>query len=136
MSVIKINNTELKLDLSDLNTLAKFNECMVVVKKGADKVASDTKHSEIERLKELCELTEKCFDDLFGPGTAKAVFAEKENNLNAHLEAFAALAQEGQKNTSRIQAMTNSFQSSPNRKQRRADTKKKKKKKKPAGKKQ
>lgn len=138
MNIIRINNVELELDLGDLNTLAKFSEAMEAVKKGAERVASDTKHSEVERLKELCELTEKSFDKLFGSGTSEAVFAGKENNLNAHLEAFAVLAQEGQKNTSQIQAMTDLFRPAQNREQRRAEGKKKKakkKKKKSAGRK-
>lgn len=136
MGAFNINGTELKLDLADIDTMAAFEQCM---KEVAEKVQDKTQYegkTNAEGLKYQCRLVEDAFNKLCGDGTADKIFAGKENNILAHMEAFAALAQEGQKAAQNIKALSVlPMMPAPNRKQRRAGGKKKAKKKKAKGKK-
>lgn len=132
MSTFGINGVNLTLDMTDINTIAKYEDCMKKVKKAMeDKSASDFETS-AEYLKYQCAAVRETFSSLFGADTADKIFKKKENNILAHMEAFVSLAQEGEKSAQSMREVAMPFMPSPNRKQRRAKTKKNKKKKKSA----
>lgn len=132
MSTFSINGVNLTLDMTDINTIAKYEDCMKKVKKAMeDKSASDFETS-AEYLKYQCTAVRETFSSLFGADTADKIFKKKENNILAHMEAFVSLAQEGEKSAQSMREVAMPFMPSPNRKQRRAKTKKNKKKKKSA----
>lgn len=129
MGKININGVNLELDLMDINIMGKYEQLMhETVERVQDKSQYEGK-SNAEGMKYQCNLVENLFDKLFGEGTAEKIFSGKENNIYAHLEAFATIAKEGAAAGQKISTLVAPFLSSPNREQRRAADKKKKKKK-------
>lgn len=137
MSTFSINNVDLALDLTDINTLAAYEECMKTVKKATEDKSVGDFETVVEYLKYQCTTIHEAFGSLFDEDTADKIFAGKENNILAHMEAFVDLVQEGEKSAQSMKAAALPFMQPPNRKQRRAEKKKKSKKKnkKSAGKK-
>lgn len=135
MSTFSINNVDLTLDLTDINILATYEECMSTVKKAMEDKSARDFETTAEYLKYQCTVVRDTFGSLFGIDTADKIFAKKENNILAHMEAFADLVQEGEKSAQSMKAVAMPFMQPPNRKQRRAEMKKTKKKKKSVGKK-
>lgn len=93
MSIIKINDVELELDLLDADVMERFvqlNESTI------NEIQEPTQYDNLsaaDGMRRQCRIIEKFFDKLFGAGTADKLFGGN-NNLGKHLDAFAAVANE------------------------------------------
>lgn len=126
MGKINLNGVNLELDLMDIDVMGNYEQLMnETVERVKDESQYEGK-SNAEGMKYQCSLVKDFFDKLFGEGTAEKVFSGKENNLYAHLEAFATVAKAGAAAKQKIDALAAPFMVNQNRAQRRAEKKKKK----------
>jgi len=127
MGVISINGIDLELDLMDADVMEKFENLCTEI---AEKIQEPTQYdglSSADSMRKQCKYVDKFFDDLFGEGTAKAVFGGK-CRLDDHMEAFAIVTSQRQKLDEQLQSISNKYGVSrlQNREQRRANQKRNK----------
>lgn len=105
-----INGVELQdLDVFDADVAEKYEEALGKVSKDMT-VTDDLKGSEI--IRHQCNVIYKCFDEIFGEGTAKKIFGEKDNIVTC-LEALEKLILETNKKASKLKEIHSKY--SPNR---------------------
>ena len=88
MSKVIINDVELHLDTMDADVFERYE---TRVKELHHQISQKdySRISTAEGMRFQCRVVEKFFDDVFGTGTANAVFGEGNNHLGDHLDAFA-----------------------------------------------
>ena len=108
MGIINVNGTELELDLMDADVMEKFeNLCGEI----ADKIQEPTQYeglSGAESMRKQCRYVDRFFDDLFGEGTAKAIFHGKMR-LDEHMEAFALVTSQRARMEEDVQAIASKY---------------------------
>ena len=127
MGVININGIDLELDLMDADVMEKFESLCTEI---ANKIQEPTQYdglSSAEGMRKQCKYVDRFFDDLFGEGTAKAVFGG-ECRLDDHLEAFALVTSQRKVLDEQLQSISNKYGVNrlQNREQRRAKQKRNK----------
>lgn len=127
MGVININGIDLELDLMDADVMEKFESLCTEI---ANKIQEPTQYdglSSAESMRKQCKYVDRFFDDLFGEGTAKAVFGGK-CRLDDHLEAFALVTSQRKALNEQLQSISNKYGVNrlQNREQRRAKQKRNK----------
>ena len=77
MSLYKINNVELDIDMDDYEFQKKYEDAFEKLGESEKELQKVGKSSEIT--KGYCEMMRQLFDDIFGEGTSKKLFGEKYN---------------------------------------------------------
>lgn len=114
------NGVELELDLTDVETVERYEEVINSMDTGMKNIPKDGKQSDI--LRAYCNLLRGVFDDLFGEGTSEKMFGEKLNATQiteAYEDFLGFVAGQGSKVTDIQNRIVNRY--SPNRAQRRAN---------------
>ena len=88
MSKVIINDVELHLDTMDADVFERYETCSRELQRQIAQKDYEGM-SAAEGMRFQCRVVENFFDEVFGPGTAKAVFGEHNNHLGNHLDAFA-----------------------------------------------
>ena len=122
---MKILNVELRdIDFNDADDLELFENAVEDAKKALDNLNPDGKRAS-EVIRKGCNAIFKCFDTIFGEGTAKKVFGDR-TSLKVCIEAFKDLKAEREKQDGEIENMVVELNNNynPNRATRRANLKK------------
>lgn len=82
-----INGVTLDGDLMDADFMEKFESSMIKMRDSALASKAVSYHSAAEAYRAQCNVVDTCFDDIFGPGTAAAIFKGK-TNVREHLLAI------------------------------------------------
>lgn len=77
MSLWKINDVELEVDMGDAEFLARYESAFEKMGEAEKELQKIGKYSEIA--KKYCEMFYKLFDDIFGEGTGERIFNGKKN---------------------------------------------------------
>lgn len=88
MSKIIVNDVELELDMMDADVFERYEQCSNELQKKIEQTDYDSM-STADGMRFQCRAVERFFDSVFGAGTAKVVFGEKNNHLGQHVDAFA-----------------------------------------------
>ena len=88
MSKVVINDVELHLDTMDADVFERYEKCCLELHKQIDQ-KDYSSMSTADGMRFQCRAVENFFDEVFGAGTAKALFGEGNNHLGNHLDAFA-----------------------------------------------
>ncbi len=123
MSMLKICNQELELDLFDADTMEKYESAMNKVLKTSKDLKEGSGMSNADGIREMCGIVKEFFDELFGTGTAEKLFKGK-NNLAICMDAFGIVSAEAGKMKGQVNSIVNKYDM--NRAQRRQDGKKNK----------
>lgn len=125
MSKLTINEVELELNLLDADVLEKFES----LNKGIIKKIQDPKAYEglstADGMRYQCACVNEYFDELFGAGTAEAVFG-KNNDLGIRMDGFALVNSKSGEAKTFMDDITEKYgiERVQNRAQRRAEQKK------------
>lgn len=123
MSMLKICEQELELDLFDADTMEVYEKSMDKVVKRAEESKKHTELSNADGIREMCGIVKDFFDEVFGDGTAEKLFKGK-NNLAICMDAFGIVSSEAGKMKGQVNVITNKY--NMNRAQRRQEGKKNK----------
>lgn len=123
MSMLKICDQELELDLFDADVMEVYEKSMDKVVKRAEETKKHTKMSNAYGIREMCGIVKDFFDEVFGEGTADKLFKDK-SNLAICMDAFGIVSSEAGKMKGQVNAITNKY--NMNRAQRRQEGKKNK----------
>ncbi len=120
MSMLKICGVDLELDLFDADVIEKFEVAVKKVLDGVHELKAAEENgdslSSADDMRKACGYVKNFFDEMFGQGTAKRMFGEK-NNLLVCMDAFGAVCSEANKMKGQVAALTNKYDM--NRAQRR-----------------
>ncbi len=102
---MKILNTKIDFDFLDADNIEKIEKQIDMVQKEIGEVDTDKLS---EAIRKTCTVIRKCFDNIFGEGTAQKVFGDKYS-LKPCIEAFHELIQEKIKQEEELNKQMNSF---------------------------
>lgn len=112
MSTIEINGNNLSINLLDADEVERYERLNAEI---AEKIKEPTQYEGLstpDAMRLQCRLINEYFDDMFGPGTADAVFGAG-NDLGARMEAFGKVAALAADANAQIKAIQEKY--SPNR---------------------
>ena len=89
MNNLNINGVDLDLDVLDADTTERVDAAMDEVLRSAAEIPAD--RSEADKIRLLCGVIRRCFDAVFGTGTAERALGQK-NNLGVCTDAFIELS--------------------------------------------
>lgn len=114
---MNILGVELEFDFFEADNVDKFESELKKVQEDIKEPTQYEGKSTGEQLKLQCGIVKKFFDTVFGDGTAKKIFGDK-NNIKTCMEAFAMCVDASTEAQKELRALTNKYQ--PNRAERRA----------------
>lgn len=79
--MIKILETEINFDFSEVENMAKFENALDEYMKELDKL-KNFEGKESEQFMEICKIVYKLFDKTIGEGTSQKIFGTKNNFAN------------------------------------------------------
>ena len=118
-TVWKCNDVELVLDMTDVDTIERYEKAVANMENGIKALPKDGSQSAV--IKAYCLVLRNVFDDLFGEGTAEKIFGKCMNatELTEAYESFLQfVSEQGQEFTNMQNRIAGRY--SPNRAQRRA----------------
>lgn len=92
---MKIFNVEVDFDFADADDLERFEKEYPTTQKKLEEIKWDNSKAS-ETIRQFCMVIREFFDNVFGKGTANAVFGEKSNYRDC-LKAFKEVADEKDK---------------------------------------
>lgn len=119
MSLYKINNAELEIDMEDYDFQKRYEDAFERLGEEEKALQKFGKSSEIT--KKYCEMFRNLFDDIFGAGTSGKLFGDKYNisQTNEVYDEFIEIcSSQAKKARENMEKMTNKYK--PNRAQRRS----------------
>ena len=87
-----INNVKLEGDLMDADFMEKFETAMVKMRDSALEAKRQSFPTAAANYRAQCEVVNTCLDEIFGDGTAAAVFQGKMNVMD-HLKAIEKISE-------------------------------------------
>ena len=121
-TIWEINGASFELDLSDADTLERYEDCLAKLADAEKNIKKDGRQSEF--IRSFCKFLADFFDGVFGEGAAEKIFSGQKTSIPVYLETydnFLAFARNQTAETTKLYS-----QYVPNRQQRRAAAKKKK----------
>ena len=92
-----INEVELDVDFTDADFIEKLDQAYKEVNKETNKLQENKDNlTPAEGIRQECKIVKDFFDYVFGDGTSKKIFGEK-NSLKMCIEAFEDILEERQK---------------------------------------
>ena len=116
---MKIRNIEVEFDFLDADDMEKFeDEARKVIEKCNLKEKEKLTYAQM--IREECKVINEFFDNVFGEGTSKKLFGNKDN-LREHTDAFKEIVDEKEKQQNSFVSSLDRYQ--PNRETRRSKRK-------------
>lgn len=124
---MKILNKEIDFDFFDAQQMEKYEKEADIAKNELSKIDLN-KMKQSEFINKVCEIIEKCFENVFGEGTSEKLF-EGKRNFRLCVKAFSDLVKARKEQVSEIDNEVKDFQKElqemngeykPNRAMRRA----------------
>lgn len=109
---VDVLGVELELDIYDVDVFEKFEHEVNEVKRKADITVQGQTNA--QKLRRHCAIVKEFFDNVFGAGTAKKVFGEKDNIkdcTNAYLTVIETLSAASTQYTDAIDAKREAIES-------------------------
>ena len=103
-----INGVTLDGDLMDADFMEKFESSMTKMRDSALASKAVSYHSAAEAYRAQCNVVDTCFDDIFGPGTAAAIFKGK-TNVREHLLAIEQVNEWAARERKELNDLTNKY---------------------------
>ena len=105
---MKILDKEIDFDFFDAKQMENYEKEADIAQEELKKV-NINKMKESEFINAVCEIIERCFDNVFGEGTSEKIF-EGKRNFRLCIKAFSDLVKARKEQISEIDKEVNSFQ--------------------------
>lgn len=118
MSKMEFNGVELELDLMDADVMEKYEANLLKITQGVKERTQYEGKSNADCMRIQCGYVKEFFDTMFGAGTSKKLFGDK-NNLGVCMEAFGVAGNLAKQENEKTKEIIDRY--SPNRVQNRAE---------------
>lgn len=105
---MKILDKEIEFDFFDAEQMEKYEKESEIAQKELNSIDIN-KMKQSEFINRVCEVIEKCFDNVFGEGTSKNLF-ENRRNFRLCVKAFKDLAKAKKEQVNEIDSEIKDFQ--------------------------
>lgn len=118
MSKMEFNGVELEIDLLDADIMEKYENNLNKIVEDVREPSQYEGKSNADKVRIQCKHVKRFFDTMFGPGTARRLFGDK-NNLGHCMEAFGLAANLANQENDKTKDIMSKY--SPERVQNRAE---------------